>query len=330
MLYKHHALRILLSLAVSFGIVGKARISAEPAQSEQILAAIRTCMAGSPAPWPDAWQSEYVDTIRQAIASDHNSPPYAMRLEILSKGFRSYWEGLKKDQDRPLFEVQQAQIRWYAEHLMAAELPGQDEKQRLRDQYKDLWDRAASSLLTQFPFLDPNTVQRAKAAHLSECYRKIESPLLPIFQRTFSATQVDRIKQRWHDLRYARVDLWRQLGGGSTTSSENRDPQPFDSQHQYLLTQRSLAQLQAQIWAIVAPPPDYYRKALGNHMDAQRRRLQARSQARSQERRLEQERQVLQTEHLSFLLAALLEAPQSFERFLCEDKSHEIPPLAGR
>jgi len=67
-----------------------------------------------------------------------------------------------------------------------------------------------------------------------------------------------------------------------------------------------------------------------SYMDAQKRRLQARSQARSQERRLEQERQVLQTEHLSFLLAALLETPQFFESSLCEDKGHEIPPLAGR
>ncbi len=313
MVYRQHTLRRAFVIAILSVIVGEAMGSAEPTLLEKTLAAVRAYMASSPAPWPDAWQREYVDTIRQAITAHQAAPECAARLDILRTGFQLYWEGLKKGQDRSLFEVHQAQIRWYTEHLMGTEFPGQDERQKLRDQYRDLWDHATGSLLTQFPFLDPNTVLRAKADHLSECYRKIEAPLLPIFLRAFSAAQVEQLEQRCHDLRYARVDLWRLLGGDSKKSGEgNRDPQPLDPQQQYLLTQRCLVQLQGQIWVIVAPAPDYYRKAMGNQMLAQRRLLQTSSQARNQERRLEQERKVLQTEHLSFLLAALLETPQVF------------------
>jgi hypothetical protein len=131
---------------------------------------------------------------------------------------------------------------------------------------------------------------------------------------------MDRIKQRWHDLRYARVDLWRQLGGDDGSkkphlSSPPDQTKPLQEHPDYLLTRRSLAQLQAQIGAIVAPAPDYYRSAVANHMAAQKRRFQSRSEAWQQERRLEKEYsgQLLQTEQIAFLLAALLESPKCFD-----------------
>lgn len=222
MTYKHDALRSALIVALLPGIMAKAIGSAQVTLTERTLAAMRDWMVRSPAPWPDAWQREYVDTIRKIIESHQDAPQYALRLEILHKGFQPYWEGLKKSQDRSLFEVHCAQIRWYAEHLMGTELPSDEERQKLRDQYEDLCNYAASSLLTQFPFLDPNIVHTAKADHLGECYRKIEAPLLPIFLCPFSQAQVEQIEQRWHDLRYARVDLWRQLGGDAlrTTPQE--------------------------------------------------------------------------------------------------------------
>ena len=206
MTYNHHALQSALIVALLPAIVGKAIGSAESSLAAQTLESIRGWMVRSPAPWPDNWQREYLDTIRSAIASHQDAPQYALRLEILHEGFQPYWDALKKSKDRSLFEVHRAQIRWYAEHLMAAELPCDEERQKLRDQYKDLWSYAASSLLTQFPFLDPNIVHTAKADDLGECYRKIEAPLLPIFLRAFSQAQVERIKQCWHDLRYARAN----------------------------------------------------------------------------------------------------------------------------
>ena len=228
-----------------------------------------------------------------------------MRLDILRRGFQPYWESLRKSPDRSLFDVRRAQIRWYVETLMRAELPGEEETQVLRRQYEDLAEHAAASLLAQFSFLDPNAVQAAKTDHLAECYRSIEAPLLPIFLRPFSEAQVDQIKQRWHDLRYARVDLWRQLGGGRTTSPEDRATPSLQTHPDYLLTQRSVSQLRPYIWAAVAPPPDYYGSAVRSHIDAQRQMLQSRAEARRQERRLPMA--VLQTEYISFLLTALLE-----------------------
>jgi len=76
------------------GLIGKALGSAASGPLEQALAPVQDCMARSPAPWPDAWQREYLDTIRRAAAARPDGAQYAERLTILSRGFRDYWEGL--------------------------------------------------------------------------------------------------------------------------------------------------------------------------------------------------------------------------------------------
>jgi len=271
-------------------------------------------MARSPAPWPDAWQREYLDTIRRVVSAHPDAAQYADRLAILSNGFQLYWEGLQKGQDRSLFEVHCAEIRWYAECLMGAGFRGEEDTHALRCQYEGLFHHAATSLLAQFPFLDPNAVHRAEADHLAECYKRIDAPLLPIYLEPFSLNQIERIKQRWYDLRYARVDLWRRLGGGQSPQVQHPAPAPSQvkasQEHpDYLLAQRSLAQLQAHIWAVGASPPDYYRSAVANQIDGHKRRFQSRIEAENQERRLP--RAILQTEQISFLLGALLETARS-------------------
>ena len=80
--------------ALSCGLAGEATDSPEPGLLEQALATVQDCMARSPAPWPDAWQREYLDTIRRAAAARPDDGQYAERLAILSRGFRDYWEGL--------------------------------------------------------------------------------------------------------------------------------------------------------------------------------------------------------------------------------------------
>jgi len=217
--------------------------AAEPGPTEQTLAAVRECMAKSPAPWPDAWQQEYLDTIRAATISHQDRPRYAERLRIVRDGFGTHWEGLRKGQDRFLFDVYRAQIRWYVESLMSAELPSAEEKQKLRDQYRSLLDHAAGALLTQFPFLDPNMVQTAKADHLAERYRGIEAPLLPVFRQPLTGDQVSRLQERWTQLRYVRVDLWRQLGGGAPTTARKTQVPSANPHPDYLLAKRSLDQL---------------------------------------------------------------------------------------
>jgi hypothetical protein len=277
-----------------------------PPVGEDVLSAVRECMAKSPLPWPNAWQHEYVDTIREVIGANQDTPQYAARLEILRKGFPPYWQSQKKNRERSAFEVHCAAIRWYVESLMHTEFPGPEQRRKLRDQYSDLVEHGVTSLLTQFPFLDPNMVQKAKADYLAQAYRDIEAPLLPIFQHPFSEQQVGQLNEHWHGLRYARVDLWRQLGGGRNQSGVKADVPAGKTHPDYLLAQRSLDQLRGQLWIVVAGPrPDYYRDAVAQEIEAQKERVRLRSEARRQEERLG--RAVLQTEYLSFLFAALLE-----------------------
>lgn len=312
---KNHALRSILIALLLSGIAVGVTSSAEPAPADQTLEAIQDCMAHSLAPWPDERKQEYLETIRSAVELHQDAPHYAVRLEILRKGFAPYWQSFKKTQDRSLFEVHRTRIRWYTEHLMGTKFPSEEERQTLRDQYTDIWDYAVDSLLRQFPFLDPNTVQAAKADDLRVCHSKIDAPLLPVYLRPLSEEQVGQIKQRWHNLRYARVDLWRRLGGGSMMPSVNGDTTISEAERHYQLTKESLSQLLAQIWMVVPQRPDYYLSALENRSNALKRRLQLKRQARSDQQRLEKERsrQLLQTEHISFLLAALLEAPGSVD-----------------
>jgi len=262
---------ILLAL-LSPGLAGEAADSPEPGLLEQALATVHDCMARSPAPWPDAWQREYLDTIRRAVTAHPDGAQYRERLAILSKGFQPYWAGLQKGQERSLFEVHCAEIRWYIDSLMDANLPGQEESRVLRNQYKDLLQHGASSLLTQFPFLDPNVVHKAEADHLAQCSHGIEAPLLPIYLRPFSEKEIAQIEQRWHNLRYARVDLWRSLGGEAIMAINKQQVEsPLKHPH-YVLAQRSLAQLIAGIWPVVARAPEYYVKALRSRDETLKRR----------------------------------------------------------
>ena len=213
----YYVLRIIVITLLLTRIVASSSENHVP--SEHILEAIQDSMTRSPATWPDEWKQEYIETIHSVVELHRDVPYYALRLEILSKGFMPYWEGFTKTKDRSLFEVHRAQIRWYVEHLMSTDFPSDDERQKLRDQYKDLWDHAVSSLLAQFPFLDPNAVQIAKQEDLSVCYHKIDAPLMPVYLRPFSEAQVEQIKQCWDDLRYTRVDLLRKLTIDSTGGS---------------------------------------------------------------------------------------------------------------
>jgi len=315
MTYKDHALRSVFIIAFILAIAGRTPGSESLTLTEQTLQVVRDCMTTVSGPWPEAWQKEYIDTIHCVIEPYERHPDYAIRLSILRNGFPFYWEGLKKSRDRAVFEVHCAQTRWYTEHLMSMTLPDEGDRQCMRKQWQEFWHDAACSLLTQFSFLDPNIVHRAEADHLNACYRHIEIPLEPIYLRPFTTAQTDQIKQRWHDMRYARVDLWRQLGGEKIISVDRQQAEPFHTHPHYLLTQKCLAQLLTHIRSIVALPPEYYRRALKNRIDVRIRHQKLKVKARTQERRLENERsrQLQQTEYISFLLAALLETPQCFE-----------------
>ncbi len=304
-------LRSILIITLFSSIVSGVSGSRKPDLVEQTVEVIKDCMIRSPTPWPDEWKQQYLDTIRKAILIHQDTPQYNLKLEILRKGFESYWGSFKKTPERSLFEVYQARIRWYVDHLMGTTFPSEDERKKLRDQYKDLWDHAAKSLLEQFPFLEPNTVQAAKADDLTKCYSNIDAPLIPVYMWSISEEQVGQIMQSWDKLRYARVDLWRRLSVGSTMQLKNSDTTSHNAKRDYELTKESLSQLLGLVWMVVPQRPDYYLNAMRNWNNALKRRYQSMQKARSYQQHMEKEcsRQLLQIEHISFLLTALLEQP---------------------
>jgi hypothetical protein len=295
---------LLVVLVCTCGSTAKGADPNQPSAIDSVLVAVGNCMTRSPAPWPEPWTQEYLDTIRQAVAAKPDASEYARRLQIVQEGFALYWSQLKNTPERSFFEVRRAQIHWYVENLMASALPSPDEVRMLRRQYEDLANHAAQGLVAQFSFLDPNRVQEARADYLADCYRKIDAPLLPIFLTSLSPSQIEKVKERWHDLRYARVDLWRQLGGhvtspGDPTASSGRE------HPDYRLMRGSLDQWEGQIWALVTRTPEYYQTAILNDLKAQKERYEAMSRARERESDLSNA--TMQTEYLTFLLGTLLE-----------------------
>jgi hypothetical protein len=315
MKYIRAILRSLLTISLFSGIVSSVAVSEKPDLVEQTIESIRICINQSTSQWPDEWKKEYLDTIRKAIELHPDVPHYTTRLEILVRGFESYWESFEKTQERSLFDVYQARIRWYTEHLMGSEFPTEKERQKLSDQYKDIWNYATNSLLAQFPFLDPNAVRNAKQEDLSVCYIKIEAPLMPVYLRPFSEEQLEQIKQRWDRLRYARVNLWRKLVGDLTMPDENSEASA-NAKRDYKLTKESLSQLLGIVWGVIPKRPDYYLKALDSRNMALKLRIQLKRQARIEQQHLEKtrSRQLPQTEYISFLLTALLETKRHLDR----------------
>ena len=121
MQHAHHTLPSILITLLLASIAPGGTETPDPV--DETVQVLRDCMAKSPAPWPDAWKREYFETLRRAIAPHLDTPHYEARLEILRKGFAPYWEGFEKLPERSLFEVRQAQIRWYVEHLIGTKFP---------------------------------------------------------------------------------------------------------------------------------------------------------------------------------------------------------------
>lgn len=142
-------------------------------------------------------------------------------------------------------------------------------------------------------------------------FRWIEAPLKPIFLRPFSADQTEHIMRAWHNMRYIRVDLMRQLGGEEVFLGGGRQNESLSAHPDYLLSQRSLKKLLGYVWMATARPPDYLRIAFKNQTEAQTRLHQLIAVGMARERRLRHDRsmQFQQTEYLSFLIAVLLESP---------------------
>lgn len=94
---------LLLVIAGTASVQFATRAASAPAADplEQTLADISKCVAKPLAPWPSAWQEEYVHTVREAIGAHQDVPQYAQRLQMIRQGFPPYWEGLRRARSRP-------------------------------------------------------------------------------------------------------------------------------------------------------------------------------------------------------------------------------------
>ncbi len=91
-MYDLYTLPTVFSLVFFSAVLGHAASPAEANPIEQALATIRDCMARSPVAWADAWNREYVDTIREAVISHKDAPQLEARIQVLCDGFPGYWE----------------------------------------------------------------------------------------------------------------------------------------------------------------------------------------------------------------------------------------------
>jgi len=305
---------------ISWGLVLLALLSAalagEPAEStgpeplEQALAAVQDCMTRSPAPWPDAWQREYLDTVRKALGSDPNLPGYRAKIEVFRRGFTRYWaQGQGSRLTQLEYDLRKAEIHWYCETLMSQELASASDGAVLKGQLRDLCDYAAQYLKGRFPFLTPEYVDEAKKVAVAEFDEEVDSPLLPIFRRPLSDAQVRAVKANWGRLYRRWHFIWREVRYEGPWQGDLPDPRDPPSHPHYLFVKRCLLYLPRTIWPTVEKPPEYLVYVI-RKLDAEkaeRGRVNRQGMEAERELAMRSSNQVEQVEEWSFVFTALLE-----------------------
>lgn len=301
---------LMLLALLSSALADELAESAGPGPLEQTLAAVQDCMARSPAPWPDAWQGEYLDTVRKALASDPNLPDYRAKIEVFRRGFTRYWaQGQGSGLTQLEYDLRKAETRWYCETLMSQDLPSASERAILKAQLRDLCDYAGQYLKGRFPFLTPRCVEEAEKSVLTEFDQEVDSPLLPIFRKPLSDAQVRAIKANWGRLYRRWHFIWREVryeGAGQGGLSDPRDP---PSHPHYRLVKRCLLYLPRTIWPTLEKPPGYVIDVIRklNAEKAERGRINRQGAEAERELAMRSSNQVEQVEEWSFVFTALLE-----------------------
>lgn len=275
-----------------------------------VLHSIKTCLVDSATPWPAEWQQAYLKTIEQVVREHEGKADFSARLGILRKGFPLFWKQLDKSvHDEARFGVYQAEIRWYVDYLMSETIPSEADKRIIESQYATLFREAAESIRTQFPELDAKATQAALEDCLGDCHERITAPLMPIYFRPLSESQLERIRARWNFERF-NDSLPQQSQDARGTNSERSTAGPDPRTHlHYAFVMQCLYRVLGTTWQVVAKPPDYCVQALKRHQaEVQDQRATLR-RARREEIRLRSRFGTTyeQVEQWSFVLAALLE-----------------------
>jgi hypothetical protein len=209
---------------------------------------------------------------------------------------------------------------------MQTPLPNDTQKQKIKKQWNDLLDHAASSLTVQFPFLDLNLVRQAKEDSLNRCYGCIDIPLQPGFSVLFTEDQVHVITQRWHALGDDRVNAMIGLGGEAVMLDKKNYVLSEEHPH-YLLASRCMDQFCDHIQKMTNRPPEYYQELLTRRMITERHGYQDKVNARKLESYLYKTtfKQMLLIEQWSFLMTSLLESCLSTQDVSVENEPNSLP-----
>ena len=297
------------SLAVAVAATG-AMPPADPAETTQALAIVQECLAHCPDPWPQQWQRQYLDTVDRALRGDCNRPDYAAKIDVFQRGFTRYWgqsrfSGLSQAE----FDLRKAEIRWYCQTLIAGKLAPPGETAVLRAQYHDVCDYATAYLRARFPFLKSKCVEAGKSSALHEIDNDLETPLIPIFRRTFSDDQLRTIKANWARLYMRWFFNWRRVRYAEDGPVGPPDPTNLADHPHTVFVKRCLSYLPRTIWPTMDKPPAYVLDAARKLNREKDERLRVNRETAATERNLAMRfrNQIEQVEQWSFILTALLE-----------------------
>ena len=260
--------------------------------------------------WIREWQHEYIDTIRQALKSNHDKPNYIAKIEIFRNGFPAFWSRRQPSKlTQAEYDMFKAEIRWFCLTLMKEELASYSEKALLKSQYYRLCDYATEHLRAQFPFLMEACVEQGKIAALKEFECDLENPLVLIFRRPFSQEQMKAIMSNWTRSYKHWYSIWRNIRYENVDREDLFDSNDLTNNPQYKFVKRCLSYMPQAIWPTVGKPPEYVLDAAMKIREEKSQRIRAiRKEDKSEiDLAIRFSNQVEQVEQWSFIFTALLE-----------------------
>jgi hypothetical protein len=275
-----------------------------------VLMLAERCVADPCVGWPLEWRQEYLDTIGRALREDPGTPDHFVRIEVFAQGFPTYWSHCQlSDLTRAGYELLKAEMRWYCETLMAAELTSPSERAMVNSQFREICDYATEHLKGQFPFLTDAYVEAGKKAALREFDGSLEAPLLPIFRKPFSQDQLHRIKSNWARSYRRWFFVWRDVRYEAMFREASSDPNARPNDPQAEFVRQCLAYLPRVIWPVVERPPEYVLEAMQALNEERTARTRAYAQTAEIERDLASRfsNRVEQVEQWGLVFTALFE-----------------------
>lgn len=281
-------------------------------QIESVVEPIKKMIADPDAGWVLEWQCEYIIAVEGALSHYEDVADYDKRLDIVQRGFPTYWALLCQTKYSQLqFDVYKMEIEWFIETLMSEPLPSEADRQSLRSQLSTLCSWSGEHLRGQFPFLKDAMLEEAVVHVMSEFDEALEAPLLPIFRKPLSEDQLGAIKAQWARSHVRWSLIWRHAQKKIVDQMGQAGPPDLKSTAQCWFIHRCLRDLPSMMWFTVGePPPDVVaaHQRLRKEKDAEAR-AQARARQWEMTLNTRMARHLEEMEQWSFVFGALLRTP---------------------